>query len=240
MIRAISLDLWKTLIVDRGEDEAQRDHSRARAIFEVLSDRGIAASEDALYESLRRIDVLRRDVREMRDWTLTTASQVRFVLTQATVYPSKELMDAILPRYESAILQLMPTLLEPEAPQLLATLASSYPLSLTSNTGKTPGRVLLGVLDTLNIRKPFSHFIFSDEVMFLKPDRNIWNLLADVNGLKPEEIIHVGDSFAMDYRGARAAGLEAVLFGRRDSLPHDARAINSLAELSTIIQEMNR
>jgi putative hydrolase of the HAD superfamily len=240
LIRAISLDLWKTLIVDKGEDEAVRDRIRARAIFDVLSDRKKTTSEDGLYESLRRIDVLRRDVREMRDWTLTTSNQIRFVLTQATIYPSKELVEAILPRYESAILQLMPALLEPKAPQLLATLTSSYSLSLTSNTGKTPGRVLLGVLDMLNIRKPFSHFIFSDEVMFLKPDRGIWDLLVSANGLKPEEIVHVGDSYTMDYKGARAAGLEAVLFGRQSSLPPDTRAIDSLAELATIIQEMNR
>ncbi|MHB8070692.1 MAG: HAD family hydrolase [Candidatus Cryosericum sp.] len=239
MIHAISLDLWKTLIVDKGEDEALRDRIRARAIFEVLSDKGVAASEDSLYESLRHIDVLRRDVREMRDWTLTTANQVRFVLTQATVYPSRELVDAILPRYESAILDLMPTLLEPEAPQLLQMLAASHPLSLTSNTGKTPGRVLLDVLDTLNIRKPFSHFIFSDEAMFLKPDAGIWNLLVDANGVKPDAIVHIGDSFSMDYKGARAAGLEAVLFGRRPSLPQDIRVIDSLAELPAIIQEMN-
>ena len=239
MIHAISLDLWKTLIVDRGEDEARRDRIRAQAIFEVLLEKNISASQDGLYESLRRIDVLRRDVREMRDWTLTTFDQVRFVLTQATIYPTEELVEAILPRYEAAILELMPTLLEPKAPQLLQMLAASYPLSLTSNTGKTPGRVLLGVLETLNIRKPFSHFIFSDEVMYLKPDGGIWGRLAADNSLKPEEIVHVGDSFTMDYKGARAAGLEAVLFGHQPSLPQNVRTIDSLAELPAIIQEMN-
>jgi len=239
LIHAISLDLWKTLIVDEGEDEARRDSIRAQSIFEVLSERNIGASQDGLYDSLRRIDVLRRDVREMRDWTLTTSNQVRFVLTQATIYPSEELVGAILPRYEAAILEVMPTLLDPRAPQLLQMLAASYPLSLTSNTGKTPGRVLLDVLETLNIRKPFSHFIFSDEVMYLKPDGGIWDHLAAANRLKPEEIVHVGDSFAMDYRGARAAGLEAVLFGHQSSVPQNVRAIDSLAELPAIIQEMN-
>ena len=239
MIRAISLDLWKTLIVDRDDDEALRDRIRARAIFDVLAARNIATSEDGLYESLRRIDVLRRDVREMRDWTLTTLSQVRFVLTQATIYPSQALVDAILPRYEAAILELMPTLLEPRTPQLLQMLAASYPLSLTSNTGKTPGRVLLDVLEALGIRKSFSHFIFSDEVMFLKPDAGIWDHLSAANHLKPEEIVHVGDSLTMDYQGARAAGLQSVLFGHRSSLPHDIRVIDSLVELPAIIQEMN-
>jgi FMN phosphatase YigB (HAD superfamily) len=155
------------------------------------------------------------------------------------VYPSRDLVDAVLPRYEAAIFELMPALVEPDAPQLLADLARQYPLSLTSNTGKTPGRVLLKVLDTLNIRVPFTHFIFSDEARYLKPDMGIWQLLVDTNELKPEEIVHVGDSYRMDYKGARAAGLEAILFGRRKALPTETLAIDSLSELATTIEEMN-
>jgi putative hydrolase of the HAD superfamily len=240
VIRAISLDLWKTLILDHDEDEAVRDRVRARAIREVLGEHGVVVSEDGLYESLRRIDVLRRDIREMRDWTLTTSNQIAFVLTQASVYPSRDMVDAVLPRYETAIFQLMPSLVESDAPQLLTDLAQHYPLSLTSNTGKTSGHVLLNVLDTLNIRMPFTHFIFSDEVLYLKPDKGIWQLLVDTNELKPEEIVHVGDSYRMDYKGACTAGLQAILFGRQESLPTETLAIDSLSELATMIEEMNR
>lgn len=240
MIRAISLDLWKTLILDHDQDEARRDRIRAQAICEVLGTHSLVVSEDGLYESLRRIDVLRRDVREMRDWTLTISNQIGFILTQASVYPSRDLVDAILPRYEAAIFQLMPALVEPDAPRLLADLARNYPLSMTSNTGKTPGHVLLNVLDMLNIRRPFTHFVFSDEALYLKPDTGIWKLLVDTNELKPEEIVHVGDSYRMDYKGARAAGLQAILFGRQESLPAGTLAINSLSELAATIEEMNR
>jgi putative hydrolase of the HAD superfamily len=240
VIRAISLDLWKTLILDHDQDEALRDRIRAQAIREVLGEHSVVVSEEGLYESLRRIDVLRRDVREMRDWTLTTSSQIGFVLTQASVYPSRDLVAAVLPRYEAAIFELMPALVEPDAPQLLADLARQYPLSLTSNTGKTPGHVLLNILDVLNIRIPFTHFIFSDEALYLKPDKGIWKLLVDTNELKPEEIIHVGDSYHMDYKGARAAGLQAILFRHQESLPAETPAIDSLSELATTIEEMNR
>jgi putative hydrolase of the HAD superfamily len=240
VIRAISLDLWKTLILDHDEDEALRDRIRAQAIREVLGEHGVVVSEDGLYESLRRIDVLRRDVREMRDWTLTTSRQIGFVLTQASVYPSADLVEAVRPRYDAAIFQVMPTLIESSVPQVLAALARQYPLSLTSNTGKTPGRVLLNVLDMLDVRTPFAHFIFSDEVLYVKPDKEIWQLLVDINELKPEEIVHVGDSYRMDYKGARAAGLQAVLFGRQESLPAATLAIDSLIELAPAIEEMNR
>ena len=133
MIRAISLDLWKTLILDHEQDEALRDRIRARAVRDVLAERQVMVAEDGLYTSLRHIDVLRRDVREMRDWTLTTSSQVAFILTQASVYPSRDLVAAILPRYEAAICRLMPTLIETDAPQLLEDLARRY-LSLSHPT----------------------------------------------------------------------------------------------------------
>jgi putative hydrolase of the HAD superfamily len=92
----------------------------------------------------------------------------------------------------------------------------------------------------LDVRTPFTHFIFSDEVLHVKPDKEIWQLLVDTNELKPEEIVHVGDSYRMDYNGARAAGLQAVLFGRQESLPAATLAIDSLIELAPAIEEMNR
>jgi hypothetical protein len=44
----------------------------------------------------------------------------------------------------------------------------------------------------------------------------------------------------MDYKGACAAGLQAILFGRQESLPAKIFAIDSLSELATTIEEMNR
>lgn len=240
MIRAVSLDLWKTLIIDRDDDEARRDRIRAHALHEsLLSYAHTDVSEETMYASLRRIDVLRRDVREMRDWTLTTTNQVRFVLTQASVYPSGDLVQNLLPAYEASIFQLMPSLVEEDAPEILARLARQYPLSMTSNTGKNPGRVLLKVFDMLHIREQFTHFVFSDEVMSLKPDQGIWDTLLRMNGLRPEEIVHVGDSYRMDYEGARNASLHAVLFGERGNAPRGTPCVASLRQLEPMIQEMN-
>jgi len=127
MIRAVSLDLWSTLIRDRDGDEAARDHIRSRRISELLSHEHVHVPDEQFYASLRSIDVLRRDIREMRDWTLTTDRQVRFLLTQAGVYPSAQLVNALLPSYDTAILELMPILVEPDAAQSLAALARRYP-----------------------------------------------------------------------------------------------------------------
>ncbi|HNW83990.1 MAG TPA: HAD family hydrolase [Candidatus Cryosericum sp.] len=239
MIHAVSLDLWGTLICDRDGDEAARDHIRSRRISELLSKEHLHVSEEQLYSSLRSIDVVRRDIREMRDWTLTTARQIRYVLTQAGVFPSPELVHALLPRYDTAIFELMPVLVEPDASQWLTVLAERFPLSITSNTGKTPGKVLKRVLEKLGILAPFTHFVFSDEVQSLKPDPGIWLSLTTANDVAPGEIVHVGDSYSLDYKGALDAGLHAVLFGRRPSVSPTVIAVDSLKQLPTTIQEMD-
>ncbi|MEN6550420.1 MAG: HAD-IA family hydrolase, partial [Candidatus Cryosericum sp.] len=111
--------------------------------------------------------------------------------------------------------------------------------SITSNTGKTPGKVLKRVLEKLGILAPFTHFVFSDEVQSLKPDAEIWLSLATANDVVPGEIVHVGDSYSLDYKGALDAGLHAVLFGRRPSVSPTVIAVDSLKQLPTTIQEMD-
>ena len=66
-----------------------------------------------------------------------------------------------------------------------------------------------------------------------KPDREIFRRALAKAGVRPSEALHVGDSYREDYRGARRAGLAAVLLCRRTSAPDGVRAIRSLRELST-------
>ena len=45
---------------------------------------------------------------------------------------------------------------------------------------------------------------------------------AEALGVPLAEVVHVGDSWAADYLGARAAGMRAVLFRGRDLMPSGA------------------
>ncbi|HEU5248802.1 MAG TPA: HAD-IA family hydrolase, partial [Thermoanaerobaculia bacterium] len=50
-------------------------------------------------------------------------------------------------------------------------------------------------------------------------------------GVEPAEALHVGDSVAEDFQGARRAGLSALLLDRLDRHPEIADRIVSLGEL---------
>jgi HAD superfamily hydrolase (TIGR01549 family) len=64
-----------------------------------------------------------------------------------------------------------------------------------------------------------------------KPEPEIFLRTCARLAVVPEEALHVGDSLAEDYEGARAAGLQALLLDREDRHPHIEDRIRSLQEL---------
>jgi putative hydrolase of the HAD superfamily len=60
-----------------------------------------------------------------------------------------------------------------------------------------------------------------------KPDARIFHAAADLAGVAPHEVLHVGDDTALDVLGARKAGMQAAWFNRAQApWPHadDAHA----------------
>jgi FMN phosphatase YigB (HAD superfamily) len=92
----------------------------------------------------------------------------------------------------------------------------------------------------------------SGRVGIEKPDRRIFEILAERLGTDPAEVVHVGDSLAADVMGALGAGMCAVWFTRATELPegvdparvkiaHDAPGVRrALEELGLTIPELER
>jgi len=69
-----------------------------------------------------------------------------------------------------------------------------------------------------------------------KPDARIFTALADMAGVNPEQVVHVGDDPLADVVGARQAGMQAVWLNRDSrtwpfTLAPPARTITTLAEI---------
>ena len=64
-----------------------------------------------------------------------------------------------------------------------------------------------------------------------KPQSEIFLRTCARLSVAPAETLHVGDSLAEDYEGARRAGLQALLLDRADRYPHFEDRIRSLREL---------
>jgi len=96
---------------------------------------------------------------------------------------------------------------------------TDYLLGITSNT---PTRHMESVLPMLNnLHDKFSWFVCSQDVGHEKPSNEIFEASYQqakfwLPDLQKDEVLHIGDSLACDYCGAKAYGFQALLLDRSD------------------------
>ena len=76
-----------------------------------------------------------------------------------------------------------------------------------------------------------------------KPDRAIFEKAFDIAGVKPEEVLFIGDSVTSDVKPALELGITPVLIVRsggadRSSVPGNVRVIKSLVELNDLNSDL--
>jgi REG-2-like HAD superfamily hydrolase len=84
---------------------------------------------------------------------------------------------------------------------------------------------------------PFFDFILASwGVGYAKPNPLIFREAVRRAGVSPDAILHVGDNFGADVRGAQAAGLGAVWLNRQSlAVPDSCTAITSLDQLLPLL-----
>lgn len=76
-------------------------------------------------------------------------------------------------------------------------------------------RRLHQTLADLDLSRYFSHIYISTEIGIAKPQAGAFHHILNERGLQGQDVLHVGDSFEDDCRGARDAGLKSVLLDRQ-------------------------
>jgi len=115
---------------------------------------------------------------------------------------------------------------EDVVPTLDALAARGLELGVISNWDER----LRPLLEQLKLASYFEAIVVSCEVRSSKPACAIFEHAVQRLGLPPEAVLHVGDSLPMDVRGARAAGLSALLLKRATGVARVGQ-IESLREL---------
>jgi HAD superfamily hydrolase (TIGR01509 family) len=99
------------------------------------------------------------------------------------------------------------SVIRPGTRETLLRLAEKYRLGVISNAdGK-----IAGVLEGCGIADCFEEIIDSGIVGFEKPHPAIFAAALRAMGTAPSESLYVGDIYSVDYLGAKAAGMEAIL-----------------------------
>lgn len=90
-----------------------------------------------------------------------------------------------------------------------------------------------GGLRRLGLREHFHTVIDSHVVGVAKPDRRIFQMAIEASGADPARTLHVGDVYAADVVGARAAGIHAMLLDPFDDWGEvDCERIADVARLA--------
>lgn len=212
-LKAVTFDLWQTLILDTAENLRRAREARVRGIAELLAHRGRAVSLEAAAEAYDGVGERLADVwRTQAD--VGPRGQIRWVLEHlgmhAAVPKDDPLMDALEAAYCEPILAFLPSANHGARELLAALRGRGLALALICNTGRTPGKMLRLVLDRLGLAPHLSVLTFSDEVGLRKPHPEIFRRTLAGLGVAPAETVHVGDDVTTDIAGARGFGMRAV------------------------------
>ena len=116
-------------------------------------------------------------------------------------------------------------------PALAALRRQNFKLGLISNWDER----LRPLLKKLDLIQYLDTVVISVETGFTKPAAEIFQQAADEMGLATQSILHIGDSIAEDFEGARNAGLPSLLLDRKGEGQVE-QTIASLEEICSLLE----
>ncbi len=98
--------------------------------------------------------------------------------------------------------------LYPDVEPILRRWAQRWPLAVITNGNAD--------IDAIGLTPFFKVRLAAHEVGYGKPDVRIFHDACSGLGVRPEQVLHIGDDLALDVVGARSAGLHAAWLQRPD------------------------
>ena len=235
MIKAITFDLWDTVIHDDSDEpkraaqglRSKRDERRHQ-VWEALQ-----MHSPVGYEQV----ALAYDVTEAafnRVWkshyvTWTVAERLRVLLDGLNrTLPDNEFV-ALVETHERMEADVPPDLVGGIA-EVIEDLSKRYPLAVVSDAIVTPGKNLRHILEYHGVAQFFSGFVFSDELGHSKPHRSMFASAAQQIGVEIEQLLHIGDRDHNDIKGSQALGMKAILFAVTRSVDRDHTSADAICD----------
>ena len=213
MLKAVTFDLWQTLIFDTPEGLRRARSDRVRRMHDILVCEGHPvdlASVDRAYDVVgERLEGLWAEQRD-----IGSRGQVHLLLEALGIAGllagDASIMNALDEAYRLPILSALPLANDGTREVLRELTRRGLRLALICNTGRTPGSMLRMVLDRLDLKASLSVLTFSDEVGVRKPHPEIFARTLGALGVSASEAAHVGDDVTTDVAGARGIGMRAI------------------------------
>ena len=213
LIKAVTFDLWQTLLLDNREQGRARAQVRLEGAQKALLNRGLAFDLDHIREAYRACYRRCRRIREDNvdiSFREQVEISINFISEGLVDRLDEETISAIVRPYADSFFVFPPELHEDAKDVLQQIKGQGLAIGLISNTGMTPGSTFREFLQQHGVLDYFDVLTFSDEVRLAKPSDEIFRMTLRSLDAAPEETVHVGDHVLNDVVGARRCGLKTV------------------------------
>lgn len=233
------------LCLDAGNTVIFLDHARVARIGAGL---GVHLEVDALIRAegeakrlqeqgkLLQVEWSHRAAPGAAGWSATTATFL--VLAGAPEARIAELLDAYW--REHVRFNLWSLVPDDLAPALARVRAAGVKVAVISNSEG----MLAELFEALGILRCFDRVVDSGIAGVEKPDPRIFRIALDELGATKERALHLGDIYATDVLGARAAGIRVALVDPRDhfrGMHPDVPRVDGVARVAdAIVQHRSR
>ena len=237
MIRAVTFDFWNTLFSDSEEIGRLRQTRRVENMVKVLAKEGYGTSREEVLAGVEAASKQGEEIRLQGIVDFTPEQQIDLICTCLGLKPGPATIQELLTAYTGAAILFPPSPL-PGAAEIVREVSNRLPVGLISNTGITPGSVLREVLGGVGILECFKTLTFSNEVILVKPNPQIFLLTAENLQVDPKDVLHIGDDYEADVIGAQKVGAKGVWLNTlgRDKPSEAAHAvIRELHELKQLL-----
>ena len=249
MIKAITFDLWDTVIIDESDEPKRKSIGipsksveRRNLVYNALKKtKSIARMKvDTAYNA---IDIAFKHVWYNNHVTWSVKERLQILLDGLKRNLSEKDLLKLVQLHEEMELEIKPDL-APGIADALVILQRKYRLGVISDTIFSPGHTLRSLLDYYKVKKYFDTFTFSDEIGRAKPDPAVFKAAANSLAVGIHEIVHIGDHEKKDVFGPHRVGamaiLSTVVIDRGKNITKADAVCTDYKDLPNIIQELNK
>jgi putative hydrolase of the HAD superfamily len=217
MVKAITFDLWDTVIHDDSDENKRQAQGLAskkdarRDLALAVLERHAPLEESVLRVAYDTMEAAFNHVWHQQHVTWTVAERVTVLLEGlGRTLPDNDRAELVRGLEEMEV-TVPPNPIDGIA-EAIAALAGSYKLGVVSDAIYSPGRCLRQWLEMHDLLRHFDGFAFSDEIGHSKPHPDMFAAVAAQLGVEIHDMLHIGDRNHNDIEGPHALGMKAVLF----------------------------
>ena len=208
-IKVITIDLWNTLF--DSSNGTKRNAYRQHALLNEIEKMNIQLPPDDYNNALKASWEFFNNIWLNNQRTPDTIEMIEFFWSYLKLPYNRESIENVAYHFQISVFEHPPKLIG-GVQESLEILSQKYKLGLISDTGFTPGSLLIKLMQNFGIFDYFSAFSFSDETGVSKPNKKAYLTILNKFAVNPEEAVHIGDIEKTDIKGAKELGMNAIRF----------------------------